>query len=51
MLVDAGDGQLAAAESDMTQATGAYKLWMTGYFAAYITLFMISTASLYAGPT
>ena len=47
VLVDAGDGQLAAAESDMTQATGAYKEWMTGDFASY----MKSTASRYAGPT
>ena len=40
VLVDAGDGQLAAAESDMTQATGAYKEWMTGDFASYNTLYM-----------
>lgn len=51
VLVDAGDGQLAAAESDMTQATGAYKEWMTGDFASYNTLYMKSTASRYAGPT
>lgn len=51
VLVDAGDGQLAAAESDMTQATGAYKVWMTGDFASYNTLYMKSTASRYAGPT
>ena len=38
VLVDAGDGQLAAAESDMTQATGAYKEWMTGDFASYNTI-------------
>ena len=50
VLVDAGDGQLAAAESDMTQATGAYKEWMTGDFASYNTLYMKSTASRYAGP-
>lgn len=51
VLVDAGDGQLAAAESDITQATGAYKEWMTGDFASYNTLYMKSTASRYAGPT
>lgn len=51
VLVDAGDGQLAAAESDMTQATGAYKEWMTGDFASYNTLYMKGTASRYAGPT
>lgn len=51
VLVDAGDGQLAAAESDMTQATGAYKKWMTGDFASYNTLYMKGTASRYAGPT
>ena len=51
VLVDAGNGQLAAAESDMTQATGAYKEWMTGDFASYNTLYMKSTASRYAGPT
>lgn len=51
VLVDAGDGQLTAAESDMTQATGAYKEWMTGDFASYNTLYMKSTASRYAGPT
>lgn len=51
VLVDAGDGQLAAAESDLTQATGAYKEWMTGDFASYNTLYMKSTASRYAGPT
>lgn len=51
VLVDAGDGQLAAAESDMTQATGAYKGWMTGDFASYNTLYMKGSASRYAGPT
>ena len=51
VLVDAGDGQLAAAESDMTQATGAYKEWMTGDFASYNTLYMKGSASRYAGPT
>lgn len=51
VLVDAGDGQLAASESDMTQATGAYKEWMTGDFASYNTLYMKGSASRYAGPT
>ena len=51
VLVDAGDGELVAAESDMTQATGAYQEWMTGDFASYNTLYMKSTASRYAGPT
>lgn len=51
VLVDAGAGQLAAAESDMTQATGAYKEWMIDGLASYQTLYMKGTASRYAGPT
>lgn len=51
MLVDAGNGQLAADKSDMTEATGAYKEWMIDGLASYQTLYMKSTASRYAGPT
>ena len=51
VLVDAGNGQLAADKSDMTEATGAYKEWMIDGLASYQTLYMKSTASRYAGPT
>lgn len=52
VLVDAGNGQLAAGNLDMTQATGAYKAWMAEDFAlSYQTLYMKGTASRYAGPT
>lgn len=51
VLVDAGDGQLAAAESDITEAEGAYKEWMVDDLASYQTLYMKGTASRYAGPT
>ena len=52
VLVDAGDGQLAAGNLDMTQATGAYKAWMAENFAlSYQTLYMNGTAFRYAGPT
>ena len=51
VLVDAGNGQLAADKSDITEATGAYKEWMIDGLASYQTLYMKSTASRYAGPT
>lgn len=51
VLVDAGNGQLDADKSDMTEATGAYKEWMIDGLASYQTLYMKGSASRYAGPT
>lgn len=51
VLVDAGAGELAAEESDMAAAEGAYKEWMVDNLASYQTLYMKGSASRYAGPT
>lgn len=51
VLVDAGTGQLAADNLNMTEADGVYKKWMTNNASSYQTLYMKSTASRYAGPT
>ena len=50
VLTDAGDGTLAANETDMSQATGAYREWMTAYAADYETQYMFDGGyARYAG--
>ena len=50
VLTDAGDGTLAANETDMSQATGAYREWMTAYAADYETQYMFDgNYARYAG--
>ena len=50
VLTDAGNGTLAAGESDMTRATGAYREWMTAYAADYETQYMFDGGyARYAG--
>lgn len=50
VLTDAGDGTLAANETDMSQATGAYREWMDMYAAGYETQYMFDdNYARYAG--
>lgn len=50
VLVDAGDGTLAAKEENPLFATGGYKDWMSQQAPDYAALYMGGSATRYAGP-
>lgn len=49
-LTDAGNGELDYNNTDMTQATGAYKDWMNSNAPQYTTFYMGDDYARYSGP-